>query len=161
MLGKLEKLSLGDRPTTMKEYYKNPGATAEAFKEGWLHSGDLVVVDEDGYISVVDRKKDMVISGGENIYPKEIEEVLYTHPDIFEAAVIGIPDPKWGEIVKAFIGTRNGRSLTEQEVIDYCSDRIASYKKPRYVHFVEELPRNAAGKILKTELRKLGGIPLS
>uniref|UniRef100_A0A942STX8 Long-chain-fatty-acid--CoA ligase n=2 Tax=Neobacillus citreus TaxID=2833578 RepID=A0A942STX8_9BACI len=142
-------------PTVMKGYYKNPEATAEAFRGGWLHSGDLAVTDEEGYISVVDRKKDMIISGGENIYPKEIEEVLYTHPDILEAAVIGVPDPKWGETVKALIVLRNGKSLTEQEVINYCSGALASYKKPRYVEFLEELPRNAAGKILKTVLREL------
>nr|WP_263326644.1 long-chain fatty acid--CoA ligase [Neobacillus sp. Marseille-Q6967] len=141
-------------PTVMKEYYKNPDATAEAFRGGWLHSGDLVVADEEGYISVVDRKKDMVISGGENIYPKEIEEVLYTHPDILDAAVIGVPDPKWGETIKAFIVLRNGKSLSKQDVINYCSDKIASYKKPRHVEFLDELPRNAAGKILKTVLRE-------
>ncbi|OLS36192.1 long-chain-fatty-acid--CoA ligase [Bacillus sp. MRMR6] len=141
-------------PTVMKGYYKNTNATEEAFRGGWLHSGDLVVVDDDGYISVVDRKKDMLISGGENIYPKEIEEILYTHPAILEAAVVGVPDEKWGETVKAYIVLRNGRTLTESEVIDYCTGKIASYKKPRHVEFVDELPRNAAGKILKTELRK-------
>jgi fatty-acyl-CoA synthase len=141
-------------PTVMKGYYKLPDATEEAFRGGWLHSGDLVVVDEDGYISVVDRKKDMLISGGENIYPKEIEEVLYTHPAILEAAVVGVPDEKWGETVKAYIVLRNGKTLTETEVIDYCMGKLASYKKPRHVEFVGELPRNAAGKILKTELRK-------
>jgi fatty-acyl-CoA synthase len=141
-------------PTVMKGYYKLPAATEEAFRGGWLHSGDLVVVDEDGYISVVDRKKDMLISGGENIYPKEIEEVLYTHPAILEAAVVGVPDEKWGETVKAYIVLRNGKTLTETEVIDYCMGKLASYKKPRHVEFVGELPRNAAGKILKTELRK-------
>jgi fatty-acyl-CoA synthase len=141
-------------PTIMKEYYKNPEATKEAFAGGWLHSGDLVVVDEEGYITVVDRKKDMLISGGENVYPKEIEEILYTHADILEAAVVGVPDEKWGETVKAFVVLRDGKALSEQEVITYCSGKIANFKKPRYVEFVEELPRNAAGKILKTVLRK-------
>jgi fatty-acyl-CoA synthase len=141
-------------PTIMKEYYKNPEATKEAFAGGWLHSGDLVVVDEEGYITVVDRKKDMLISGGENVYPKEIEEILYTHEDILEAAVVGVPDEKWGETVKAFVVLRAGKALSEQEVINYCSGKIANFKKPRYVEFVEELPRNAAGKILKTVLRK-------
>lgn len=140
-------------PTTMKEYYKNPEATSETLKGGWLHSGDLVVVDEEGYISVVDRKKDMLISGGENIYPKEIEEVLYTHPAVLETAVIGVPDPKWGETVKAYIVLREGYEVTEQEIIDHCVGKIASYKKPRYVEFINELPRNAAGKVLKLELR--------
>lgn len=140
-------------PTTMKEYYKNPEATEEAVKGGWLHSGDLVKLDDEGYITVVDRKKDMIISGGENIYPKEIEEVLYTHPDILEAAVVGIPDEKWGETVKAYIVLRNGKSITAQQVIDYCTDKIARYKKPHYVEFLEELPRNGSGKILKIKLR--------
>jgi fatty-acyl-CoA synthase len=140
-------------PTTMKEYYKNPEETKEALRGGWLHSGDLVKFDEDGYLTVVDRKKDMIISGGENIYPKEIEEVLYTHPDILEAAVVGVPDEKWGETVKAYVVTRNGNSLTEKEVIDYCIEQIARYKKPHYVEFINELPKNASGKILKTRLR--------
>lgn len=140
-------------PTTMKEYYNSPEATEQALMGGWLHSGDLVLVDEDGYITVVDRKKDMIISGGENIYPKEIEEALYTHPDILEAAVIGVPDEKWGETVKAYIVTRNEKRLTEQEVINYCAERIARYKKPQFVEFIDELPKNASGKILKTRLR--------
>ncbi|WP_253701156.1 class I adenylate-forming enzyme family protein [Bacillus sp. FJAT-29814] len=140
-------------PTVMKEYYNNSAATEEAFKGGWFHSGDLVTYDEDGYLTVVDRKKDMIISGGENIYPKEIEEVLYTHPDIFEAAVVGVPDEKWGETVKAYIVPKPGKKLSEQDIIHYCAERIASYKKPRYVEFLEELPRNASGKILKTKLR--------
>jgi fatty-acyl-CoA synthase len=140
-------------PTTMKEYYKNPEGTQEALRGGWLHSGDLVKFDEDGYITVVDRKKDMIISGGENIYPKEIEEVLYTHPDILEAAVVGVPDAKWGETVKAYVVMRKGKSLSEQEVVDYCTERIARYKKPHYVEFIDELPKNASGKILKTALR--------
>jgi fatty-acyl-CoA synthase len=102
---------------------------------------------------VVDRKKDMIISGGENIYPKEIEEVLYTHPDILEAAVVGVPDLKWGESVKACVVPKTGRQLSENEIIQYCQQRLASYKKPRYVEFFDTLPKNAAGKILKTVLR--------
>lgn len=141
-------------PTTMKEYYKNPEATKEAFKGGWFHSGDLVRMDEEGFIYVVDRKKDMIISGGENIYPKEIEEVLFSHPDILDAAVIGVPDSKWGESVKAFIVPKTGKNLSKQEVISYCQCHLASYKKPRFIEFVETLPRNASGKILKTVLRK-------
>lgn len=140
-------------PTTMKEYYNNPEATAEAFKGGWFHSGDLVRRDEEGFIYVVDRKKDMIISGGENIYPKELEEVLYTHPDILEAAVIGVPDPKWGETVKACVVMKPGKHLTADQVIEYCQTWLASYKKPRIVEFLNELPRNAAGKVLKTALR--------
>ena len=142
-------------PTMMKRYYNNPQATEEAFKGGWFHSGDLVRMDEEGYIYVVDRKKDMIISGGENIYPKELEEVLYTHPDILEAAVIGVPDPNWGESVKAFVVMKPGKQLTEQEVIGYCQQHISSYKKPRIVEFIDVLPRNASGKILKTVLRNV------
>jgi fatty-acyl-CoA synthase len=140
-------------PTTMKEYYKNPEATKEAFKGGWFHSGDLVRMDEEGFIYVVDRKKDMIISGGENVYPKELEEVLYSHPDILEAAVVGEPDPKWGETVKACIVMKPGKQLTQDEVIEFCQSSLASYKKPRIVEFMESLPRNAAGKVLKTALR--------
>ena len=140
-------------PTTMKEYYKNEEATEEAFKGGWFHSGDLVRMDEEGYIYVVDRKKDMIISGGENIYPKELEDVLYSHPDILEAAVVGIPDPKWGETVKAYIVLKSGKQMTEEQLIQFCQSSIASYKKPRAIEFLESLPRNAAGKVLKTVLR--------
>ena len=143
-------------PTMMKEYYKNIEATRDAFEGGWFHSGDLVRMDEDGYIYVVDRKKDMIISGGENIYPKEIEEVLYCHPDILEAAVIGVPDPAWGETVKAFIVMKPEKQLTKNQVIEYCQSQIASYKKPRIIEFVERLPRNASGKVLKTVLRSFG-----
>ena len=140
-------------PTTMKEYYNNPEATEEAFKGGWFHSGDLVRMDEEGFIYVVDRKKDMIISGGENIYPKELEDVLYTHPHILEAAVVGIPDPKWGETVKAYIVVKPGKQMTEDEIIAYCQSSIASYKKPRVIEFMDSLPRNASGKVLKTVLR--------
>ncbi|MEK4385625.1 long-chain fatty acid--CoA ligase [Solibacillus sp. FSL W7-1464] len=140
-------------PTTMKEYYKNKEATEEAFKGGWFHSGDLVRMDEEGFIYVVDRKKDMFISGGENIYPKELEDVLYSHPDILEAAVVGIPDPQWGEAVKAFIVLKPGKQMTTEQVIRYCQNSIASYKKPRAIEFMESLPRNATGKVLKTVLR--------
>lgn len=141
-------------PAVMKEYYKMPDATAEAFKGGWFHSGDLVRQDEDGFIYVVDRKKDMIISGGENIYPAEIEEVLYTHPKILEAAVIGIHDPDWGENVKAIVVPKQGETLTEEEVIEHCKKNLASYKKPKSVDFVDVLPRNPQGKVLKFVLRE-------
>jgi acyl-CoA synthetase (AMP-forming)/AMP-acid ligase II len=141
-------------PTVMKEYYNNPEATAEAFRGGWFHSGDLVRQDEDGYLYVVDRKKDMIISGGENIYPAEIEEVLYTHPKVLEATVIGVPDPDWGESIKAVVVPKQGETLTEEEVIDHCKKNIASYKKPKSVDFVDALPRNPQGKVLKFELRE-------
>ena len=140
-------------PTMMKEYYKNPVATEDALRGGWLHSGDLVKFDEEGYVTVVDRKKDMIISGGENIYPKEIEDVLYTHPFIVEAAVIGMPHEKWGETIKAYVVLKEGVTLTQQEVINFCTSKIARYKKPHSVEFIDELPKNASGKILKTKLR--------
>ncbi|WP_078428399.1 acyl-CoA synthetase [Alkalihalobacterium alkalinitrilicum] len=140
-------------PTLMKEYYKNPEATAESFSGGWFHSGDLVRMDEEGFIYVVDRKKDMIISGGENIYPAEIEDVLYSHPKILEAAVIGVPDKNWGENVQAVVVTKPNETLTEQEVIEYCWNYLASYKKPKSVEFLSALPRNAAGKVLKIALR--------
>jgi acyl-CoA synthetase (AMP-forming)/AMP-acid ligase II len=144
-------------PTVMKEYYKNPEATREALRGGWFHSGDLVCMDEEGFIYVVDRKKDMIISGGENIYPAEIEEVLYQHPKILEAAVIGVYDEVWGEAVMAVVVPKQGEQLTKEEVIDWCKDRLASYKKPKYVEFMEALPRNAAMKVVKGELRKKFG----
>lgn len=141
-------------PTVMKEYYKNPEATEEAFRGGWFHSGDLVRQDDEGFIYVVDRSKDMIISGGENIYPAEIEAALHRHEAIFEAAVVGVPDPKWGESVKAYVVLKPGSSLTVQEVILHCQNHLASYKKPKYVEFLSELPRNTSGKILKRVLRE-------
>jgi acyl-CoA synthetase (AMP-forming)/AMP-acid ligase II len=141
-------------PTVMKEYYKNPEATEDAFKGGWFHSGDLVKKDEEGFYYIIDRKKDMIISGGENIYPAELEEVLYTHSDILECAVVGIPDPEWGESVKVYVVLKPGRELSTEAVIDYCKQNLASYKKPKFVEFLEQLPRNAAGKVLKQVLRK-------
>ncbi|MBU2547908.1 MAG: long-chain fatty acid--CoA ligase [Proteobacteria bacterium] len=140
-------------PTVMKEYYKNPEATREVMRSGWFHSGDLIKIDEDGFIYVVDRKKDMIISGGENVYPAEVEEVLYAHPDILEVAVFGVPDPKWGESVKATVVLKPGKKLTQEEVIEYCKKNLASYKKPKSIDFIDALPKSAAGKILKTTLR--------
>ena len=144
-------------PTVMKEYYKDPKATSEAMRGGWFHSGDLVKSDAGGYIYVVDRKKDMIISGGENIYPAEIEEVLFQHPKILECAVLGVHDEKWGESVKAVVVCKPGEQLSEQEVIDYCKSHLASYKKPRSVDFVESLPHSALGKVLKRVLREQYG----
>ncbi|MSQ70243.1 MAG: long-chain-fatty-acid--CoA ligase [Betaproteobacteria bacterium] len=140
-------------PFLMKAYYKQPEATAEAFRGGWLHTGDLARVDDEGFITIVDRAKDMIISGGENIYPKEIEEVLYTHPAVQDAAVFGIPDDKWGESVCATLVLRKGASATEAEIIDFCRQQLAGYKKPRLVKFVDSLPRTGVGKIAKQVLR--------
>jgi len=140
-------------PNVMKGYYKDPEGTAEALRGGWLHTGDLARMDEEGFVYIVDRKKDMIISGGENIYPREIEEVLYRHPKIQDAAVVGIPDPLWGESVKAFIVLRKGEAMKGEEVTEYCKAHLASYKKPKSVRFVQALPRNPSGKVLKTVLR--------
>jgi fatty-acyl-CoA synthase len=138
----------------MKGYYKNKQATREALKGGWLHTGDLARMDDEGFIYIVDRKKDMIVSGGENIYPREVEEVLYHHPKIQEAAIIGVPDQVWGESVKAMVVLKKGKTMKEEEVIDHCKNHLASYKKPRSVEFVEVLPRNPSGKVLKTVLRE-------
>lgn len=140
-------------PYLLDEYYKNPEATAMSFYNGYFTVGDMAMQDEEGFYYIVDRKKDMLISGGVNIYPREIEEVLYTHPKILDAAVIGVPDPVWGESVKAIVVLREGAALTEEDVIRYCEGKIASYKKPKSVDFIGELPRNPSGKILKTVLR--------
>jgi len=144
-------------PNIMKEYYNDPEVTAAAFRNGWFHSGDLIRQDEEGFIYVVDRKKDMIVSGGENIYPAEVEEVLYKHPKILEAAVIGVHDEQWGENVKAIVVTKPGQTLTEEEVIEFCKEHLASYKKPRSVDFIDALPRNPAMKVLKTVLREKYG----
>jgi fatty-acyl-CoA synthase len=141
-------------PVVMKEYYRNEKATRDAFYGGWFHSGDLVRQDEEGFLFVVDRKKDMIISGGENIYPAEVEEVFYLHPGVLEAAVVGMADEQWGEAVKAFVVLKPGTAVSEAELIAHCQNLIASYKKPRVIEFVDALPRNAAGKILKRVLRE-------
>jgi long-chain acyl-CoA synthetase len=125
----------------------------DAFRDGYFTVGDMTLQDEEGYYYIVDRKKDMLTSGGINIYPSEIEETLYSHPDILDVAVIGIPDPVLGESVKAIVVPREGVTLTEKDIINYCDGKIASYKKPKSVDFVKALPRNPSGKILKLELR--------
>jgi acyl-CoA synthetase (AMP-forming)/AMP-acid ligase II len=141
-------------PNIMKGYYKDKQATCEALRGGWLHTGDLARMDEEGFVYIVDRKKDMIVSGGENIYPREIEEVLYHHPKVEDTAIIGVPDPTWGESVKAFVVLKKGEIMKEEEVIEYCKKYLASYKKPRTVEFVEALPRNPSGKVLKRVLRE-------
>lgn len=140
-------------PTVMKGYWERPEDTAATLRNGWLHTGDIGYMDENGYVYVVDRSKDMIISGGMNIYPRELEEVLQTHPAVYECAVIGVPDEKWGEAVKAVVVLRDGATASEQELIDYCRHNLASFKKPQSVDFVPELPKSAYGKILKRELR--------
>jgi acyl-CoA synthetase (AMP-forming)/AMP-acid ligase II len=142
----------------MRGYWNNSAATIDTLRGGWMHTGDIGRVDEDGYLYLVDRKKDMIISGGQNIYSREVEEVLFAHPSILEAAVIGVPDDKWGETVRALIVRRAETNLTETEVIAYCRASLASYKKPRSVVFIDELPKLASGKVNKRELRaRYGG----
>jgi fatty-acyl-CoA synthase len=143
-------------PTLMAGYWNRPDATAEAFAGGWFHSGDLVRMDEEGYIWVVDRKKDMIISGGENIYCAEVENVLAAHPEIVEAAVIGRPHEKWGEVPVAVVAI-SGQLLSLQDLDEFLTQRLARYKHPKGLEIVEALPRNPSGKVLKTELRKKFG----
>lgn len=142
-------------PIVMKEYWNRPDATAESIKEGWLYSGDLAKVDEEGFYYIVGRKKEMIISGGENIYPLEIEHVINQLPEVLEVAVVGIVDPKWGEVPIAFIVTKEGAFIKEDDVKHYCLQHLAKYKVPKEVHFVKELPKNATGKIQKNILPTL------
>jgi acyl-CoA synthetase (AMP-forming)/AMP-acid ligase II len=137
----------------MRGYWHNPEATAETLRNGWLHTGDVGYMDEDGYLFMMDRSKDMIISGGENIYPREIEEVICKHPAIREVAVIGVPDPKWGEAVKAVVSLVPGKAITAPELLLFCTKHIAKYKVPKSVDFVDELPKSNYGKILKREIR--------
>jgi long-chain acyl-CoA synthetase len=137
----------------MKGYYKRPDANAEAIKDGWFYTGDVAYKDEDGYFFIKDRVKDMIIRGGFNVYPREIEEVLYAHPAIAEAAVIGVHDPALGEEIKAVVAFKPGQSAAEQEIVDYCKERLAAYKYPRSVEIRDTLPKTATGKILKRELK--------
>ena len=145
-------------PTLMSGYWNNPTATAEAFAGGWFHSGDLVRMDDDGYVWVVDRKKDMIISGGENIYCAEVENVLAGHPDITEVAVIGRPDQRWGEVPVA-VAAATRASLVLADLDSYLTERLARYKHPKALEIVDALPRNPSGKVLKTELRIRYGAP--
>ncbi|CAA7601136.1 AMP-dependent synthetase/ligase [Acididesulfobacillus acetoxydans] len=140
-------------PGVFRGYWKMPAATREAFTDGWFHTGDLGRRDEDGYFYIVDRKKDMLICGGYNVYPREVEEVLYSHPAVLEAAVVGLPDPVKGEIPKAFISLRPGQQTTAEEIITYCRSKMAAYKVPRLVELLPELPKNMSGKILKRSLK--------
>ncbi|MGH7926293.1 MAG: long-chain-fatty-acid--CoA ligase [Candidatus Binatia bacterium] len=140
-------------PNVMKGYFNRPEETAEVIRDGWFLSGDIGKMDKDGYVFLVDRAKDMVNISGFKVWPREVEEVLSRHDGILEVAIIGIPDPLSGEAVKAFVVLKKGAQLTEKEVIDFCRDRIAVYKAPRYVEFIDALPRNPSGKVLKRELR--------
>ena len=142
----------------MAGYYKNPHATEEASAFGWHHTGDIGVIDEDGFVYIVDRWKDMYISGGENVYPAEVENVLYQLGAIAEAAVIAIADPRWGEVGRAVVVRKPGATLSESEVIAHCIANLARYKLPQSVVFTEALPRNATGKVHKPTLRQQFGL---
>ncbi|MDO8300964.1 class I adenylate-forming enzyme family protein [Lacisediminimonas sp.] len=141
--------------STMRGYLNRPQETAETIRDGWLATGDMGRFDAEGFLYLVDRKKDMVLSGGYNIYSKEVEAALYEHPDIVDAAVIGVPDPVFGEAVAAYVELRAGAAADAEAIIAHCRDRIASYKKPRHVFFLPGLPRNTTGKVLKTRLREM------
>lgn len=136
-----------------REYYRNPEATAELWRDGWIHSGDLGKLDGDGYLYVVGRKKDVIIRGGHNIHATDVEHVIHAHPAVLEVAVVGVPHDVLGEDVAAFVVRQNGADLTADEVTSWCAERLTDYKRPRHVHFVDELPRNAMGKVLKRALR--------
>lgn len=138
----------------MKGYFKNPEANAETLKGNWLYTGDIGLMDDDGFFFITDRKKDMIIRGGENIYPREIEEVLYSHPDVSLATVIGVRDKLYGELPKAFIVLKEGKSVTEEQIIDYCKKNLANFKVPKYVEFRDDLPKTPTGKIMKQPLRE-------
>ena len=141
-------------PKVFKGYWKDPEATVAAFRGGWFHTGDLGYLDEEGFLYIVDRMKDMIVSGGENIASPEVERVLYEHPAVLEAAVVGRPDPRWGEVPIACVVRRPGASVSEDELRDWCLARLARYKAPRAVRFVDALPRNPSGKVLKRVLRE-------
>jgi long-chain acyl-CoA synthetase len=136
----------------MKGYWGRPDATAESIRDGWFHTGDMAKVDDEGYFFIVDRKKDMIIRGGYNVYPREIEEVLYEHPAVREAAVVGVPHPELGEEVGAVVALKEGESADEEELRSYVKEHVAAYKYPRKVWFVDELPKGPTGKILKREI---------
>lgn len=142
-------------PKVFKGYWKNPEATAAAIKDGWFYTGDIGTLDEEGYLYIMDRKKDMIISGGENIASPEVERVIYELPAVLEAAVIGISHPKWMEVPKAYVVLKEGKSLSEAEIISHCTAKMAKFKVPKEIEFIDELPRNPSGKVLKRELRAM------
>jgi len=141
-------------PHVMKGYWNRPEDTAETIRNGWLHTGDMASLDAEGFVYIQDRKKDMIISGGENVYPAEIENVLSGHPDVADVAVIGIPSEKWGESPAAIVVPRPGAKLDGEALLDFCQGKLARFKQPKLVEFVEEIPRNPTGKILKRLLRE-------
>jgi len=157
----LVRAGIPGRFTTMRGYFERPEETAASIVDGWVKTGDMARFDVDGYLYIVDRKKDMVLSGGFNIYTKEVEQMLQEHAAIADAAVIGVPDPLFGEAVAAFIELKPGRLIDATEVLEHSKSRLASYKKPKHVFFVDALPRNAMGKVMKTELRARAAVELN
>jgi acyl-CoA synthetase (AMP-forming)/AMP-acid ligase II len=141
-------------PQLMRGYWNLPEASAHTLRDGWLHTGDAGVIDGEGYLYIQDRVKDMIVSGGENIYPREVEEVLSAHPAVAEVAVIGVPDQRWGETVKAVVVLREGTDATAEQLVAFCRARLGGFKLPRSVDFLGALPRNALGKVLKRQLRE-------
>jgi acyl-CoA synthetase (AMP-forming)/AMP-acid ligase II len=137
----------------MRGYHDRPGDTAEVIRDGWFHSGDAAALDDGGYIYIRDRIKDMIVTGGENVYPIEVESVIAEHPGVADVAVIGVPNHRWGETVKAIVVRRPGSAVTAEEIVDFCRPRLGGFKRPTSVDFVESIPRNPTGKILKRELR--------
>ena len=138
-------------PNVLRSYWERPDATADAFRDGWFLTGDIGEFDDDGYLRIVGRSKDLIITGGYNVYPREIEEILAEHPAVAEAAVAGEPSDEWGETVVAYVVA--AEPVTQDDLISWCADRLAKYKRPRQVRFVDTLPRNALGKVVKSELR--------
>ena len=147
-----EEIARGEN--IMKGYWKNPEETARTVREGWLHTGDICTRDEYGYVYYVDRIKDMICRGGENVYPREIEEVISNHPRVLEVAVIGVPDDRLQEEIMAVVALKKGPAMNEREIVSLCENKLARFKKPRYVTFVDHLPKTASGKILKRELKE-------
>ena len=140
--------------TVMSGYWQDPAATAKSLREGWLYTGDLGALDADGYLTLKDRSNDLIISGGSNVYPREVEEVLLHHPDVGEVSVVGRPDREWGEVVVAFVVPSKGRTTYSDTLDSHCLDHIARFKRPKEYYFVDALPKNNYGKVLKTELRR-------
>ncbi len=142
-------------PGVMKGYWNKPEETVSVIRNGWLHTGDIGYMDEDAYIYLTERKKDLIIRGGENVYPKEVEDVLHRHPQVLEAGVIGVPDPVYGEEVEAFVVLKSAGSACEDELIDFCKQHLPTYKRPKSIRLMDSLPKSALGKILRRELREL------
>jgi acyl-CoA synthetase (AMP-forming)/AMP-acid ligase II len=140
-------------PMIMKGYYNKPDGTAETIRNNWLHTGDAAYRDADGYFFIYDRVKDMIVTGGENVYPAEVENAIFGHPDVADVAVIGVPDDKWGEAVKAIVVLKPGATGNSDSIITWARERVANYKVPKSVDFVQSIPRNPSGKILRRELR--------